>query len=202
MNRTLFIAFGLLFMFSCNQNNTTTENNQSYDVSGLTVLDSSRNAFHIAFDKNIGQVGLIVHENQGVQYYPLGLFHNSENGIPNKIIVDTLSNNVYLFTVISHLKTGNLVGNNINLVSFNVQTKNITQIHAFNNLGAFADTLAYDTLKDVKFFDYKFIKVNQKDSFLFDIQEYKPFKSLDQNLSKKSKYVTAIQQHPFRLKGL
>lgn len=202
MNRTLFIAFGLLFMFSCNQNNTTTENNQSYDVSGLTVLDSSHNAFHIAFDKNIGQVGLIVHENQGVQYYPLGLFHNSENGIPNKIIVDTLSNNVYLFTVISHLKTGNLVGNNINLVSFNVQTKNITQIHAFNNLGAFADTLAYDTLKDVKFFDYKFIKVNQKDSFLFDIQEYKPFKSLDQNLSKKSKYVTAIQQHPFRLKGL
>ncbi len=202
MNRTLFIVLGLLFMFSCNQNNTTTENNQSYDVSGLTVLDSSRKAFHIAFDKNIGQVGLIVNENQGVQYYPLGLFHNSENGIPNKIIVDTLSPNIYLFTVISHLKTGNLVGNNINLVSFNVQTKNVTQIHAFNNLGAFADTLAYDTLKDVKFFDYKFIKVNQKDSFLFDIQEYKPFKPIDQNLSKKSKYVTAIQQHPFRLKGL
>lgn len=202
MNRSLFIAFGLLFMFSCNQNNSTTENNQSYDVSGLTVLDSSRNDFHIAFDKNIGQVGLIVHENQSVQYYPLGLFHNSENGVPNKIIVDTLSPNIYLFTVISHLKTGNLVGNNINLVSFNVQTKNITQIHAFNNLGAFADTLAYDTLKDVKFFDYKFIKVNQKDSFLFDIQEYKPFKPIDQNLSKKSKYVTAIQQHPFHLKGL
>ena len=202
MNRTLFIVLGLLFMFSCNQNNTTTENNQSYDVSGLTVLDSSRKAFHIAFDKNIGQVGLIVNENQGVQYYPLGLFHNSENGIPNKIIVDTLSPNIYLFTVISHLKTGNLVGNNINLVSFNVQTKNVTQIHAFNNLGAFADTLAYDTLKDIKFFDYKFIKVNQKDSFLFDIQEYKPFKPLDQNLSKKSKYVTAIQQHPFNLKGL
>ena len=202
MNRTLFIVLGLLFMFSCNQNNSTTENNQSYDVSGLTVLDSSRNDFHIAFDKNIGQVGLIVHENQSVQYYPLGLFHNSENGVPNKIIVDTLSQNVYLFTVISHLKTGNLVGNNINLVSFNVQTKNITQIHAFKNLGAFADTLAYDTLKDVKFFDYKFIKVNQKDSFLFDIKEYKPFKPLDQNPSKKSKYVTAIQQHPFRLKGL
>ena len=32
--------------------------------------------------------------------------------------------------------------------------------------------------------------------------EYKPFKSLDQNLSKKSKYLTAIQQHPFNLKGL
>jgi hypothetical protein len=83
-----------------------------------------------------------------------------------------------------------------------VLSKKVTPIHAFNNLGAFADTLAYDTLKDVKFFDYKFVKVNQKDSFLFDIQEYKPFKILDQNLSKKSKYLTAIQQHPFNLKGL
>ena len=155
-----------------------------------------------AFDKNIGQVGLIVKENQGVQYYPLGLFHNAENTIPTKINVDTLCPNVYLFTVISHLKTGNTIGNNINLVSYNVLSKKVTPIHAFNNLGAFADTLAYDTLKDIKFFDYKFVKVNQQDSFLFDIQEYKPFKSLDQNLSKKSKYLTAIQQHPFNLKGL
>jgi len=202
MKPLFFIVTATVFMLSCNQKNVESENTSSYDVSGLTILDSSFNDFHIAFDKNIGQVGLIVHENQGVQYYPLGLFHNTENNLPTKINVDTLCPNVYLFTVISHLKTGNLIGNNINLVSFNVQTKNITQIHAFNNLGAFADTLAYDTLKNIKFFDYKFIKVNQKDSFLFDIQEYKPFKPIDQNLSKKSKYVTAIQQHPFHLKGL
>jgi hypothetical protein len=202
MKPLFFIVTATVFMLSCNQKNVESENTSSYDVSGLTILDSSFNDFTIAFDKNIGQVGLIVKENQGVQYYPLGLFHNTENTNPTKINVDTLSPNVYLFTVISHLKTGNTIGNNINLVSYNVLSKKVTPIHAFNNLGAFADTLAYDTLKDVKFFDYKFVKVNQKDSFLFDIQEYKPFKPLDQNLSKKSKYLTAIQQHPFNLKGL
>ena len=196
MKLLFFIVTATICMLSCNQKNVESENTSSYDVSGLTILDSSFNDF------NIGQVGLIVKENQAVQYYPLGLFHNTENTIPTKINVDTLSPNVYLFTVISHLKTGNTIGNNINLVSYNVLSKKVTPIHSFNNLGAFADTLAYDTLKDIKFFDYKFVKVNQKDSFLFDIQEYKPFKSLDQNLSKKSKYLTAIQQHPFNLKGL
>lgn len=200
-----FITVLLLSLFalsSCNQSEKTASDNQSYDISALTVLDSSFKEFKVAFDKSIGQVGLIVNENNVIQYYPLGLFHNTENSIPESIKIDTLTKNIYLFTVVSHLKTGNMVGNNINLVAFNTQSKKVTSIHSFNNLGSYADSLQYDTMKNIQFFESKFVRLNLKDSFTFDIQEFKPFKHTHSKTAQNQRYLTTIQQHAFNLKGL